>query len=62
MNVLIALLIFGLIVYLVFWIIGMLQIPEPAKQIITVVVAVIFLIQLISMLGGFPLIPYHIVR
>lgn len=50
-NLLIYLLVGGLIVYVVYWIIGMLSIPLQAKNIILVVVAIIVLLWLLRVFG-----------
>ena len=51
LGILIWLLIFAVIVWVVFLILGMLPLPEPVKTIITVVVGLILLIVLVSRLG-----------
>lgn len=53
MNLLIGLLILALIIYVVYLIVGMLPLPEPAKQIVMLILAVIFLIILLQKLGIF---------
>jgi hypothetical protein len=50
---LISLLVLVIIMGLVWWIIGMLPIPEPFKNVVVVIFAVICLIYLISMLAGY---------
>jgi hypothetical protein len=47
LRLLIYLLLGGLVVYAVYWIIGMLALPQPVKNIILVIVAVIVLIWLL---------------
>ena len=47
-NLLLYLLIGGLIVYAVYWIVGMLTLPAPAKNIILVIVAIAVLLWLVS--------------
>ena len=51
MNTVIALLVFALVVYLIFYILGMLPLPEPVKHIATIIIAVLLLIKLLSYLG-----------
>jgi hypothetical protein len=51
-GLLIWLLIFALIVWVAYYILGMLPIPEPPKMIITIVLAIIFLIILLQALIG----------
>ena len=46
-QLLLYLLIGGLIVYVVYWIVGMISLPAPAKNIILVVVAIIVLVWLV---------------
>lgn len=59
MNTIIALVVFALVVYLVFYIVSLLPLPEPVKHIVTILIAVIFLIKLLTFVGvaapGFPL-------
>lgn len=45
------LLILSLVIYVVFLILGMLPLPGPAKQIITIILALIFLLVLLGHLG-----------
>jgi len=51
MNLLIDLLIGGLVIYLIYYILGMLAIPQPVKNIILIVVAIIAIIWLLGFLG-----------
>jgi hypothetical protein len=53
METLIALLIFVIVVGLIYWIITMIPLPEPFKQILTVVFIVLVVIYLLSWLAGF---------
>ncbi len=50
-SFLVWLLILALVIYVVFLVLGMLPLPAPAKQIITVILAIIFLLVLLSHLG-----------
>ena len=50
-SLLIWLLVLCLVIYVVFLILGMLPIPEPAKKIVTIILAVIFLLVLLQHLG-----------
>ena len=54
-QLLLYLLIGGVIVYVVFWILGMLSLPQPVKQIILVIVAIVVLLWLLSTFGIFTL-------
>jgi hypothetical protein len=47
LRLLIYLVIGGLIIYAVYWIVGMLDLPPQVKKIITVVIAILVLIWLI---------------
>jgi hypothetical protein len=46
-QLLIYLLVGGLIVYVVYWIIGMIDLPVPVKNVIVVIVAIIVLLWLL---------------
>lgn len=50
-ELLIWLLILALIVYVVFLILGMLPLPYPARQIVTLILAIIFLLVLLERIG-----------
>jgi hypothetical protein len=50
-SLLIWLLVFALCVYVVYLILGMLPIPEPAKQIVCLVLAIILLLVMLQRLG-----------
>jgi putative flippase GtrA len=50
-NLLIYLLVGGLIVYVIYWILGMLALPEPIGKIVSIIVAVIVLLWILSTLG-----------
>jgi hypothetical protein len=50
-QLIIYLLLGGVVVYLVYWILGMLTLPQPAKQIILVVLAIIVLLWLLRTFG-----------
>lgn len=50
-GLLIWLLILALVIYCVFLVLGMLPLPEPAKRIVTVILAIIFLLVLLQHLG-----------
>jgi len=51
---LIYILVGGLIVYAAVWLLGLLALPQPVKNIISVIVAVIVLLWLLSALGVMP--------
>lgn len=51
MDLIIQLAIFAIVVWLVFYILDKLRIPDVPKQIITVVLAIILLLQLLGMVG-----------
>jgi hypothetical protein len=52
-NLLVYLLVGGVIVYVVMWIVGMLAIPQPIKNVVTAIVAIIVLLWILSTLGIF---------
>lgn len=53
MNALISLVVLGLIIWLIFFILGKLPIPEPARTVLWVAAGVILLVYLLSFLMGF---------
>jgi hypothetical protein len=53
MGVLFSLLVLVIVMGLVWWIITLLPLPEPMKQIVTVILAVICLLYLLSLLFGY---------
>ena len=50
-SLLIWLLVFALVIYAVFLCLGMIPLPPPARNIVTIIVAVILLVILFSRLG-----------
>ena len=48
---LVWLLILALVIYVVFLVLGMIPIPEPAKKIVTIILGIIFLLILLQKLG-----------
>ena len=54
-RLIIYLLLGGLVVYLIYWILGMLTLPQPVKTVILIIVAVIVLLWLLSTFGIFTL-------
>ena len=50
-SLLIYLLIGGVIVYVVYWIVGMLSLPEPVKQAALLIVALVVLLWLLRVFG-----------
>lgn len=50
-SLLLWLLVLALVIYVVYLIVGMLPLPSPAKQIVTLILAVVFLIILLQRLG-----------
>jgi hypothetical protein len=54
-RLIIYLLLGGLVIYLVYWIIGMLTLPQPVKTVILIIVAVIVLLWLMATFGIFNL-------
>jgi hypothetical protein len=54
-ELIIYLLLGGLLLYIVFWILGMLTLPQQVKTIILIIVAVIVLLWLLSTFGIFTL-------
>jgi hypothetical protein len=55
LGLLIWLLIFALVVYVIYLILGMLPLPQPIKNIVLIIVGVLLLIYLLSRLGLFAL-------
>jgi hypothetical protein len=53
-QLLLYLLIGGLIVYVVYWIIGMTPLPQPVKNVVGVIVAIIVLLWLLGAAGIMP--------
>jgi hypothetical protein len=54
-RLIIYLLLGGLIIYIVYWILGMLTLPQPVKTVILIILAVIVLLWLLSTFGIFTL-------
>jgi len=52
MNILIALLVFSVIAYLVYYILGMTPLPAPIKMVIYVILAIVFIVYLLGFLPG----------
>ncbi len=52
-SLLVGLLILALVVYVAFIIVGMLPLPEPVKQIVVIILALVFLVMLLQRLGIF---------
>lgn len=52
-HLLIGLLCLAVVIYVVYLILGMLPLPAPAKQIISLILSLIFLLVLLSYLGLF---------
>jgi hypothetical protein len=50
-QLVIYLLLGGVVVYLVYWILGMLSLPQPVKQVILIVVAIVALLWLLRTFG-----------
>lgn len=50
-SILVWLLVFGIIVYAVFLVLGMLPLPQPIKTIIVLLIAVVMVIWLLARLG-----------
>jgi hypothetical protein len=50
-SLLLYLLVGGLIVYVVYWILGMVTLPAPAKNVILIIVAVIVILWLLRTFG-----------
>lgn len=51
-SLLIFVLVFGLVAYLIFWFMGYLNVPEPIRKVVTVVVIIIGIIMLLGYLPG----------
>lgn len=54
-QLLLYLLVCGLVIYLVYWIVGMLTLPQPVKTVIMVIIAIVVLLWLLSTFGIFTL-------
>lgn len=52
-SLLIYLIIGGILIYIVMWIVGMLAIPQPIKTAITILIALIVVLWILSTLGIF---------
>lgn len=52
MNILIALLVFAVIAYLVYYVLGITPLPAPIKTLIYIVLAIIFIVYLLGFLPG----------
>jgi len=48
MSILISLLVFALIAYLAFWILGQIPMPQPIRVIVTAIIGIILLLALLS--------------
>jgi hypothetical protein len=48
LSLLVSLLVFALVCYLIFWILGYLGAPEPIRKVVTVIVVVIAVIWLLT--------------
>ena len=59
---LISLVVFALVIGLLWWLIGLLPLPEPAKQIVSVVFVVLVILALLGFLGGWITFPVSAVR
>lgn len=55
LHLIIYLLLGGLIVWIVYWIVGMLTLPAPVKTVILIIVAVVVLLWLLGTFGIFHL-------
>lgn len=47
-GLLIWVLVFGLVCYLIFWVMGFLGMPEPIRKVVTVVIVIIAILYLIG--------------
>jgi hypothetical protein len=54
-RLIIYLILGGAVIYLVFWILGLLTLPEPVKTVILIIVAVIVLLWLLATFNIFTL-------
>lgn len=50
-NILVSLLVLALVIYVCYLIVGMLPLPEPAKRIVSLILAVVFLVMMLRYLG-----------
>lgn len=53
-QLIVYLLLGGIVVYLVYWIVGMLTLPQPVKTAICLIVAVLVLLWLLATMGVIP--------
>ena len=51
-SLLITVVVFALICYVLFWLLGYLAVPEPIRKVVVVVVVLIAVIWILSSLGG----------
>jgi len=54
-ELIIYLLLGGLVIYLIYWILGMLTLPQPVKTVILIIVALFVVLWLLSTFGIFTL-------
>jgi len=47
-SLLITMLVFGLICYLIFWVMGYLAVPDPIRKVVTVIVVVVAVLWLLQ--------------
>lgn len=57
-GLLIALIIAGLLFYVVIWLINWIGVPEPFNKVIKVVIGLIVVLYLLSLLGGYAPMPH----
>lgn len=51
LSLVVSLLVLALVVYLVIYVLGMLPLPEPARMVINVLIAIVVIIYLARLLG-----------
>lgn len=58
-GLLITLVIFALVCYLIFWIMGYLGVPEPIRKVVTVIIVLIAVVWLLNNFLPYSLGPVH---
>lgn len=51
LNLLLTLLVFGLVVWVAYWVLDQIRLPETPKRIIQVILAIVFVVFLLRILG-----------
>lgn len=61
-SLLVTLILVGCIVWLAFWVVDLMPLPDPPKAIVKVVIGLIVLLYLLGVLAGFAPYPSHFYR